>query len=162
PTGVAFVWRRVPWSAAARLDQNPFNASSGLRIVIGDARGASHEGLLPLGWIQFEHGSPFPENYLSYRNATQYMTHPPPVGRATGRRAPQQTGVQAAAGGGPRPREWPRPLFAGLEGPPPRGSEAGEPYRLRVLRFLPARLRDRRGPTAVHCPAVARRRDRQP
>src|SRR5262245_44442731 len=56
PTGVAFVWRRVPRTAAMRLDQDPFDTSGGLRVVIGYARGTPHDGLLPLGWIQFEHG----------------------------------------------------------------------------------------------------------
>ncbi|HMF95659.1 MAG TPA: hypothetical protein VKE96_15260 [Vicinamibacterales bacterium] len=89
PTGVAFVFRRVPWSIAARLDQNPFDAAGGLRIVIGNARGTSHDGLLPMGWIQFEHESPAQEIYLSYRNAIDFMTdssavagaitHMPPV-----------------------------------------------------------------------------------
>src|SRR5262249_52447780 len=96
PTGVAFVWRRVPWSAAARLDQNPFNASSGLRIVIGDARGASHEGLLPLGWIQFEHGSPSQEIYLSYRNAIEYMTDAAPVAGAMSRMPPIEKEIKLA------------------------------------------------------------------
>jgi len=96
PTGVAFAFRRVPWSVAARLDQNPFDASAGLRIVIGDARGAAHDGLLPLGWIQFDHDSPAQEIYLSYRNAIDFMTDSAGVAGAITRMPPVEKEIKLA------------------------------------------------------------------
>jgi hypothetical protein len=73
PTGLAFVWRRVPQSAVNRLDQDPFDASCGLRVVIGDGRGDAHGDRVPLGWIQFDHGSPAQEIYVSYKNAEEFL-----------------------------------------------------------------------------------------
>jgi hypothetical protein len=74
PAGLSFVWRRVPRSAATRLDQDPFDASCGLRVVIGDARGTVREDRLPLGWIQFDRDGPAQEIYVSYQNAVDFMT----------------------------------------------------------------------------------------
>jgi len=51
------------------------DASSGLRVTVGDNRGRS-EGdphVLPLGWIVFEAGSPQQEIYLSSANAIELL-----------------------------------------------------------------------------------------
>jgi hypothetical protein len=72
-SGLSFVWRRTPPSAAPRLDQPSGDVPGTLRIVIGDARGAAHDGLVPLGWIEFDEGVPAREIYLSYGNAMEFM-----------------------------------------------------------------------------------------
>jgi hypothetical protein len=71
-TGLTFIWRRVS-SAPARPDQYPASAPTGLSVVIGDSRGTLRDDRVPLGWIQFEQGSPMQEIYVSYRNAVDYM-----------------------------------------------------------------------------------------
>jgi hypothetical protein len=71
-TGLTFIWRRIS-SAPARPDQYPANAPTGLSVVIGDSRGTMRDGRVPLGWIQFEQGSPMQEIYVSHRNAVDYM-----------------------------------------------------------------------------------------
>jgi hypothetical protein len=97
PAGLAFVWRRMPASAATRLDQNPFDASCGLRIVIGDARGVSHDdGLLPLGWILFDQGSPAQEIYLSYRNAVEFMADSAGIAGPVSRMPPVEKEIKLA------------------------------------------------------------------
>lgn len=72
-SGITFIWDRVPAKAASRFDQNRGGAAGGLRVVIGNSRGAVHEGRMPLGWIQFDSDSPAQEIYLSYRNAVDFM-----------------------------------------------------------------------------------------
>jgi hypothetical protein len=72
-SGLSFVWRRTPPSAAPRLDQPSGDAPGTLRIVIGDSRSAAHDGLVPLGWIEFDEGVPAREIYLSYGNAMEFM-----------------------------------------------------------------------------------------
>jgi hypothetical protein len=73
PTGLTFIWRRVPLTAAASPEQNPPGAPAALRVVIGPLRGRPSEGRMPLGWIQFDHGSPLEEIYVSYTNANEFM-----------------------------------------------------------------------------------------
>src|SRR5262249_46543677 len=92
--GVVFVWRRVPLSAATRLDQDPFDASSGLRVVIGNAPGTLHDNLMPLGWIQFAHESPAQEIYLSYRNAVAFMIESAPVTGVISRMPPAEKEIK--------------------------------------------------------------------
>jgi len=74
PTGVTFLWRRLPQDAAERLDRPADGAATGLRVVVGPLRGRSpRQDLLPLGWIQFDDDSPEQEIYVSYPNALDYM-----------------------------------------------------------------------------------------
>jgi hypothetical protein len=96
PTGLAFVWRRVPRSAATRLDQDPFDASGGLRVVIGDARGNAHNDLLPLGWIPFEHDSPAQQIYISYQNAVDFMAGASAVAGPVSRMPPVEKEIKLA------------------------------------------------------------------
>lgn len=76
PAGVAFVWQHaarvvVPYARAS--ETGPYVPRT-LRLIIGDNRGPARDGLLPLGWIQFDDAAaPEQEIYLSYRNALQMM-----------------------------------------------------------------------------------------
>jgi hypothetical protein len=77
-SGVTFVWRTVPRATATRLDPAPAGAGA-LRIVIGDGHAVSHDGRLPLGWIEFDDGAPAKDIHLSYRNAVTFMANSPGV-----------------------------------------------------------------------------------
>jgi hypothetical protein len=70
--GVTFVWRRVSPQSATRMDLAPA-ATTPLRIVISNARGTSHDGNTPLGWITFDDDDPAQEIYISYPNAVAYL-----------------------------------------------------------------------------------------
>jgi hypothetical protein len=96
PTGLAFVWRRVPRSAVIRLDQDPFDASCGLRVVIGDARGEANANRLPLGWIQFDHQHPAQEIYVSYQNAVDFMAGASGVTGPVSRMPPAEKEIKLA------------------------------------------------------------------
>jgi hypothetical protein len=74
--GLAFVWRREPDAARARIDAGPCVAP-GLRVTIGSGRAADAErrrvGTMALGWIVFDDDRPDSEIYISYDNADAYM-----------------------------------------------------------------------------------------
>jgi|KBSMisStandDraft_5_1062788.scaffolds.fasta_scaffold02177_9 hypothetical protein len=77
-SGVTFVWRNAPAAAAsparAGVDAIVTSVPNTLRLTIGESRGASREGYLPLGWILFNDGTvPEQEIYLSYANARAMM-----------------------------------------------------------------------------------------
>jgi hypothetical protein len=74
PSGVSFIWRRAPKSAASPAGEPGPSLSSTLHLTIGDNRGTGRDGRLPLGWIVFDDVAvPAQEIYLSHGNAQTMM-----------------------------------------------------------------------------------------
>jgi len=59
--GIVFAWR------------GDGDAFATLRVVIGNGRGAAHDGETPLGWIIFEDSQPTENIHVSYTNAERFM-----------------------------------------------------------------------------------------
>ena len=76
PSGISFVWQRTPpvnVSYARGGDAAPYLPNT-LHLTIGERRGPTRDGRLPLGWIVFDDMTvPAQEIYLSYGNARQMM-----------------------------------------------------------------------------------------
>jgi hypothetical protein len=74
-SGITFVWQPAPREVLpyARTGAWGAPASYGLRVVIGNDRGAARDQRTPLGWIVFDDGAPRPEIYVSHANAWALM-----------------------------------------------------------------------------------------
>jgi hypothetical protein len=77
--GLTFVWRREHDPADASPIAADPRLTSTVRVLFGSGQvadaGRRYDNATALGWIAFNEGAPASEIYLSYDNATVYMTN---------------------------------------------------------------------------------------